>query len=305
MDLLKRICPSCKKEIIYKSKTGYQYSTERNAICWECSRKIPHYTRWIEKYGKEIADKKQQEYLKKKSEKSKGENNPRYGKNIYTTWVEKYGKEIADEKFKEFNNNHSARMSHTNNPMYGKSIYDVWVEKHGEEIANEKLKEWKIKVARHAENNGMFGKPPPKSAGHGWSGYYKTYYFRSSLELSYLKYLIDNNVKFETAETDKFKIEYKFKDENKNYFPDFYLNNTKEVIEIKPSSLKNNELNQTKFEFAIKKYGEKFKVLTEKDIKILSIEDICVLYLLKEIIFEERSEQRFLKSYSKNRKKAK
>lgn len=49
-----------------------------------------------------------------------GKNNSMYGKSIYDVWVEKYGKEEADKKQKELNKKRSKNAKGKNNPMYGK-----------------------------------------------------------------------------------------------------------------------------------------------------------------------------------------
>jgi len=41
----------------------------------------------------------------KLSEKSKGKNNAMFGKTFYDVWVEKYGKDIADKKLEKYKNN--------------------------------------------------------------------------------------------------------------------------------------------------------------------------------------------------------
>ena len=70
-----------------------------------------YYKSWIEKYGKEEADKMNYELGKSRSimnsgrkypGKSKGESNPMYGTHgFYEKWVEKYGKEEADRRQEE------------------------------------------------------------------------------------------------------------------------------------------------------------------------------------------------------------
>ena len=148
----------------------------------------------------------------------------------------------------------------------------------------------------------MYGKPTPKGSGNGWSGYYKEYYFRSLLELSYLKYLIDNNIEFENAELQKYKIEYIFYGKEKNYFADYFLTNTQELIEIKPKKLLKSQENIAKFKSAINKYGNKFKIITEDDINKLELEEIYLLKNNCSIIFDKRYEEKFDIYYQKNKK---
>ena len=54
------------------------------------------------------------------SEKYSGSNNPMYGKSVYDVWVEKYGKEEADRRKYDMRRKISERNKGKNNPMYGK-----------------------------------------------------------------------------------------------------------------------------------------------------------------------------------------
>jgi Zn-finger nucleic acid-binding protein len=63
---------------------------------------------------------KTKEFRKKLSESVSGEKNGMYGKSVYDVWVEKYGKEKADKLEKERSKKISKSMSGKNNPMYGK-----------------------------------------------------------------------------------------------------------------------------------------------------------------------------------------
>jgi group I intron endonuclease len=47
------------------------------------------------------SEKEKEEIRLKKSKSASGKNNPMYGKKVYDIWVEKYGKEIADKKSEE------------------------------------------------------------------------------------------------------------------------------------------------------------------------------------------------------------
>jgi len=51
---------------------------------------------------------------------NKGTKNGMYGKTIYEVWVEKYGKEEADKKWQELKRKKSEKSKGKNNPMYGK-----------------------------------------------------------------------------------------------------------------------------------------------------------------------------------------
>ena len=46
--------------------------------------------------------------------------NPMYGRSVYSVWLEKYGKEEADKRNEEMKRKKSEKSSGKNNPMYGK-----------------------------------------------------------------------------------------------------------------------------------------------------------------------------------------
>lgn len=49
-----------------------------------------------------------------------GKKNAMYGRSVYDVWVEKYGKEKADKKMEKYKEKHRKNNSGKNNPMYGK-----------------------------------------------------------------------------------------------------------------------------------------------------------------------------------------
>jgi hypothetical protein len=120
------------------------------------------------------------------------------------------------------------------NPLFGKKLEEII----GEERAIAVKK--KLSIKSSGKNNPMFGKPSPNGSGNGWSGWYNGWFFRSILELSYMIKVIDRyNIKWESGENKKYKIEYIDRDgTSRNYFPDFIIEN-KYIVEIKPNKLKN------------------------------------------------------------------
>jgi endogenous inhibitor of DNA gyrase (YacG/DUF329 family) len=177
-----RKCPLCNKDIKYLKVKDYQDAEKNKVNCKSCAS---------------IIRMEDLEARKKISNKISGINNPMYGKSFKDIWKEKY----TQQEFELLEKEHSNKsIKGSKKAMKGKSLYSVWLEKDGQEIADKKLKDWKGKIARPGKLNGMYGKPSPKGSGNGWSGYYKGIYFRSILELSYLKYLLDNNIKFESGE---------------------------------------------------------------------------------------------------------
>ena len=185
-----------------------------------------------------------------------------------------------------------------NNPMYGKNIYEIWVGKYGEEIANKKLL---ITKKKHSDNNSgegnpMYGKPSPNGSGNGWSGWYKGWFFRSLRELTYMVEVIERvNLKWESAETNKWKIQYEdYKGTPRNYFPDFVIEG-KYVVEIKPKKLWDSDSVIRK-----RKAGELFCEENElkykiTDITCISDKKILSLYNEGKIKFTDKYEIKFKK----------
>lgn len=277
-----RECPKCKKQIIYKSKRTFQNAEKKQTVCKACRLEFLH-------NDEEIKRKKREKMLGRKNPKTAlhGEKNPMFGKTIYEVWIEKYGIEEANIR-KEQHANKSKNFG-SNNGMYGKSVYDIWLQKYGKEEADKRkqLMNEKQSNSMLGEKNPMFGKPSPIGSGNGWSGHYKNYYFRSLIELSYLKHLLDNNIKFENGELKKYHIPYIINNVNKNYLPDFYLIDTKEIIEIKPKKLIQSYENKLKFTAAKERLGDKFKILTEDEINIIPINNLLEMHNNKEIIFDK------------------
>lgn len=123
------------------------------------------------------------------------------------------------------------------------------------------------------------------------SGWYKGLYFRSSLELSFL--VRNSHKTFISCEIKKYGIQYSVNDKSKMYYPDY--TDGEFIYEIKPTSLLGFGLNPIKLENAIKIYGEKYKIITEKEcgyipktlIKTLISDGSIILVKNSEIIFEK------------------
>jgi len=179
-----------------------------------------------------------------------------------------------------------------------KSVYDIWVDKYGADIANDKDADRKAKWRKSSagENNPMYGKIAPIGSGNGWSGWYRGIYFRSLLELSYLIYMMDHDILFESGECVQHRIKY---DDNKNYYCDYYLVLQEQYIEIKPSALLYTESNLKKFKSAKDKFGDKFVVLTEKEIDKISNDRILEEYKCCNIIFIDRWDKKYRERYLK------
>lgn len=241
------------------------------------------------KNKKEINDeltKGLQHYLKTSTKDIFRKNSPR----CIEYWIDKESSiEEAKEKHRKFNDHFSI---------------EYYIYKYGFRNGFTLFYRMVIKRSKmnSGKNNPMYGKPSPQGSGNGWSGWYKGIFFRSILELSYIKYLIDNNIKFKNAEKKKYRVEYiDYKGNKRNYFPDFYLINSNEIIEIKPKKLIKSEINDIKFKAAKEKYGSKFKIITEDNIKKLNFNDIFKLIECGDLQFIKRYEEKFNESYKERK----
>jgi hypothetical protein len=293
-----RECPNCKKKLEYSSKKGRNRAEKVGTSCLSCSLKEAH------KRPEVILGDKRRALERKK--RYKGEGNPFFGKKHTKESLRKI--KIAckkmnkkkhpsyqSEEFKE-----KSKRCGKDNGMYGRSIYDVWVEKYGKEEADSKMVETKAKLSKASsgKNNPMYGRPSPKGAGNGWSGWYKGWYFRSLRELSYMIKVIEKNrIEWKSAER---KINIKYVDydgKERTYRPDFILEN-KILIEIKPKKLMETPNNIRKKEAAVsycEKNGFEYRMV---DIKIMDTEEIINLWQNKKIKFIKKYEE-CIKKYLK------
>ena len=297
-------CESCQCDIQYKTKSSLNRGIKNKTKCSKCkSNSI-----------KSLSE----EERKKKFGKS-GEKNSMYGKTFYEVWINKYGKDEADKKLNDFKNKCSVTSNNwiksltederkkihgsqgKKNPMYGKTIYQAWTNKYGKDEADKRLNDFKNKISESTsgEKNPMYGKPSPQGSGNGWSGWYNGFFFRSLIELSYLVYL--NRFKINYKNGEFVKIQYQdYLGNNKNYFPDLIIEN-KYLVEIKPRSLIKSKTVEFKTE-AGKKWSQAngfiYKIISPKKI---SFEKIKKLHDSNEIIFTKRYEEKF--KCFKNKKK--
>ena len=77
---------------------------------------------------------------KKNSEANSGNNNPMFGKNVYDIWIEKYGKEIADKKLEERKKNSSISHVGKTNPCSEQTKEKIRKKLLGSKISNESRK---------------------------------------------------------------------------------------------------------------------------------------------------------------------
>ncbi len=272
MDNKIRFCHSCGIEIVYKTISGYYQAKRNNSRCKTCVK-----------------------------ESFKGSGNPFYGKKHEKETIEKLSK-IGKNRFLSDNALKALADGRKFRNENFKNTYDTWLKKYGKEEADKKYSEWKSKesLANSGSNNPMYGKPSPQGSGNGWSGWYLGHFFRSLIELSYMvEFLSVSGTVWESAETNKFKIEYAdASGQIRNYFPDFLVNN-KCLVEIKPKNLFKSENVRLKKEAAEKWCAENgYEYLLIEPLK-LSNEKILELYNSGEIKFTERYEEKFEKLYKK------
>jgi group I intron endonuclease len=97
-----------------------------------------------------------EQHKKNISKSNSGVRNAMFNRTPYDVWLEKYGKEEADKRLELWRRNHSHSMSGSKNPMSGKSLHDVWIKKYGEKEADRKESEWKCKISRPKYENAFF-----------------------------------------------------------------------------------------------------------------------------------------------------
>lgn len=255
------LCRSCKQRSQYISGSRER---QRNTL-------IVRNKSVIGKTSEEIRGSEKTELMKARmSAKSKGENNPNFG-GKYSRW----------EGGKKW---HADRLGQSFEQKYGEERGSKLRQKYSENSSG--------------KNNPMFGKPSPQGSGNGWSGWFNGFFFRSLLELSYLKECSDKGIELKSAESKKFAVQYEVLGVQRNYFPDYYIQKTNEVVEIKPSKLLLS--NSIKFKAARNKYGDKFIVVTENDVDRLSNEEIKSMRDSCMIKFTDRYETKFKEKYDKN-----
>jgi very-short-patch-repair endonuclease/Zn ribbon nucleic-acid-binding protein len=107
-------CPSC--FTIKPLKKLHNYNLKKVSECNRCKclgLKNPF-------YGKKHNNKTKKKISKKNKNRLVGSKNPMYGVSLLEHWINKYGRDIADKKNKEYLNKLSDIFSGDKNPFYGK-----------------------------------------------------------------------------------------------------------------------------------------------------------------------------------------
>lgn len=268
-----RNCPKCRCKISYSTKYTFKNAIKWNSLCKSC-RGTQNFNKMHDRmksgeipYG--FKDKKHSAKTKKKNSDS------------------------IKLAFKEGRLN----VNRKNNGMYGKHIPYKHKGKTIEEIVGEKkAKEWRAKISKTSsgKNNPMYGKPSPNGSGNGWSGWYKGWYFRSLLELSYMVNVIERfSIEWKSAESKEYMIKYKsFNGINRTYFSDFIISE-KYMVECKPKKLWNSKIVKLKKEATLDFCKKKNMIYKLVDINKLKFEEIKTLYENGDITFNERYEKKF------------
>lgn len=283
-----RICSQCSNEIKYKSISGMNNAIKNNSICKSCSSRN-------KMIGVDYS----------------GENNPNYGRKHTEKDLQKMkGRKCSPEqveKMRIFNTGRKGR-TYTQEQLErhremcrnrkNRPYMEVWTEKYGEEgarIRHEKyLATFKGRPARNFTNNTKTSGP------RGWSGYYKGFLFRSFLELSYVINVLEkNNINWCTGEDKLYKIPYTFKNVERNYYPDFIIEN-KIVVECKSLyGLKSEQVTAKTIaaEIWCLNHGYEYRILTNKDITYLTRKELVNLFKTGEIQLIKGLEEKFINRY--------
>ena len=93
---MKRNCPECGKEKIYKSKIGYTRAVANNTLCQRCANK------WDNVFGKENAEKMRQRYsIDNTGKQLSNETKQKISNSVHTRWLTNGYPESGIQKLKE------------------------------------------------------------------------------------------------------------------------------------------------------------------------------------------------------------
>jgi hypothetical protein len=124
--------------------SGRDYEYVRTLLALLSNKNFYEY--WIEKFGKEEADKKLKEFKNRNKDRNVGEKNPMFGKKQTPKSIErnKNSQPYNSTNFPQWlKDKLSEKSKGKNNAMFGKTFYEIWFMKYGKEIADKKLKEYK------------------------------------------------------------------------------------------------------------------------------------------------------------------
>lgn len=265
-----RNCPECNTVVVYKNYSAWIQANIRNSKCSSCD-----------------------------VERLKGDRNPFFGKTHSEESKKKIS--IANTGRKDSEETKEKKRQYALKHKNGGDNYKFWLDKFGKDIADEKLKvkKQKLSITSQGSKNRMFGKPSPKGAGNGWSGWYKKWFFRSLLELSYMIQIIEaQNLKWKSGENSKYRVQYiDYKGQVRNYFPDFIIED-KIVVEVKPLKLLNSPSVKAKAEAALLHFSSLNMEYRLESIDKISSDEIKHLYNIGAIKFTQRTEEKYKEFYA-------
>lgn len=272
-----RLCPSCGIEIHYTTIAAKRLADKTKSKCKKCA--------------------------------FSGENNPFFGKHHSDESKAKIGDHTTDAwqkrneyvKTDEYKKWAAERFSGEKNARFGHgSLKDIWIRKLGVEEGTKRWNEWRAIQSKNSSGDGnpMYGKPAPQGSGNGWSGWYKEWFFRSLLELSFMINFIERfGFEWKSGESRAFMVPYvDWKGTKRNYFPDFVLND-RYVAECKPKKLRHTPSVMAKTAAAHElcaRTGMKYKVITPK---FLTNDQIMFMHQAGTIRFTDRYERKFQEQY--------
>lgn len=267
------------------SKKGYRHSEETKRKISEAHKGKVYSKEVKEKISRANKDKKCSEETKKKiSEANMGKKKSKEHCENISKGLSKLYKENPDLKLKVSKRRSGAKpteetrqkMSKAQKTRFSnpkerlklsksikKSLNNPAVRK---KLSESAIKQWNDKVYRNKmidilkHNLKMQGVYKSSKAG--------TIYYRSSYELKFFK-ILDDNEKVKQYIVEPENIEYKIKDKIRTYIPDIkvvYTNGDWEIIEIKPEYMLQDEINIAKFKAARNIYGDRFRIVTEKEL---------------------------------------
>lgn len=205
---------------------------------------------------------------------------------------------VSSRNTGEKNPNSGAKYSHGFGDDYLKALMSQPLETR---VGKQRALEIKAKLSKAAsgKNNPMYGKPSPTGSGNGWSGWYKGWYFRSLLELSYMINVIEaQGLSWESGEQKQYRIPYELGGVPRNYYCDFVIGAA--LIEIKPKNLKNMALNLIKRAAAeawCTDHGFQYLLILSDTFTKLSEKEIADLRNTGVIKFLPRYEEKYKKRY--------
>lgn len=274
-----RNCPKCNKELYYTNQYNRDTAAKRNKLCLSCASKT-------------YPD----EYYSNLRCCPNCDNTIEYRRTPDAITARHVNSRCS--QCSKFINSGVFRPGHDRPNKT--SLYNCWLKKEGEEIANIKLAAFRKKQSENnsGERNSMYGKPTPIGSGNGWSGWYKGWYFRSLLELSYMIKIIERfNFKWESAEQRKYTIKYHdYKGTERTYRADFILNN-KYMVDCKPKKLQLAVNNLLKKKAAVAFCEKNNLVFKYSDIPRLSDMDFKKLKEENKLKFIPKYEELFRQKY--------